>query len=167
MPIKVRESMNSQFYEFWGNFLTNVGQGQKQIEEMSEWMKRGFAGMDDITALFRRCYGLDGSDAGSDEDPQAWQQAVNDFQSGLTEFAAHWGWVPQDDHQKVLEKCAALEKQVEEQQAAIRQLRDLLAQKGLGHTELLQHMQGALKDQSDQFQALMKSIIGAFEDKSK
>ena len=33
-------------------------------------------------------------------------------------------------------------------------------------TELLQHMQGALKEQSDQFQAFMKSIHSAFNDKS-
>lgn len=159
--------MDSQFYEFWGKFLTHVAQGQKQIEEMSDWMKQGCAGMDELTALFRRCYGLDTPDAGNLEDQQAWQQAVADFQRGLAQFAAHWGWVPQEDHQQLLEKCAALEKQVQEQQAAIGKLRDLLAQKGLGHTELLQHMQGTLKDQSDQFQALMESIIGAFKDQSK
>ena len=66
----------------------------------------------------------------------------------------------------MLEKCAALEKQVQAQQATLKQLRDLLAKKGLGHTELLQHMQGSLKDQSDQFQALMESILSAFKDKS-
>ena len=32
--------MNSQFYEFWGNFLTHVAQGQKQVEEMTAWMKQ-------------------------------------------------------------------------------------------------------------------------------
>ena len=123
--------MNSQFYEFWGNFLTHVAQGQKQIEDMSVWMKQGFAGADDLAALFRRCYGLDAPD--SVQDKQAWQEAVAEFQNTFAQFAAQWGWVPQAEHQQVLEKCAALEKQVQAQQNTIQQLRGLLAQKGLGH----------------------------------
>ena len=158
--------MNKQFYEFWGHFLINVAQGQKQLEEMSDWMKQGFAGTDDLAALFRRCYGLEASDSGSAQEPQAWQAATAEFQKALAQFATQWGWVPQKEHQQVLEKCALLEKQVQAQQATIQQLRDLMAQKGLGHTELLQHMQGALNDQSEQFQALMESIRDAFQDKS-
>ncbi len=157
--------MNTQFLEFWGKFLTNVAQGQKQLDEMSSWMKKGYADADDLAALFRRCYGLDTSDAGGAKDRQAWQAAVAEFQNTFTQFAAQWGWVPQAEHQQTLEKCAALEKQVGAQQATIRQLRDLLAQKGLGYNELLQHMQGSLKDQSDQFQALMETIRRAFNDK--
>ncbi|WP_372683732.1 hypothetical protein [Desulfosarcina sp.] len=157
--------MNTAFLEFWGKFLINVAQGQKQLDEMSSWMKHGYADADDLAALFRRCYGLNASDAGSVQDPQAWQEAVAEFQNTFAQFAAQWGWVPQTEHQETLEKCAALEKQVAEQQATIRQLRDLLAQKGLGYSELLQHMQGSLKDQGDQFQALMETIRRAFNDK--
>jgi hypothetical protein len=158
--------MDSQFYDFWGKFLINVAQGQKQVEEMSAWMKQGFTGGDELAALFRRCYGLEAPDAGSTPDPQAWQAAVAEFQNGFAQFAAQWGWVPKDEHQQVLEKCAALEKQTQDQQATIRQLRDLLAQKGLGYSELLQHMQGSIKDQSDQFQALMERIRSAYNKKS-
>lgn len=158
--------MNSQFYEFWGKFLTNVAQGQKQLEEMSDWIKQGYTGMDDLAALFRSCYGLDKPKTGSDQDMQAWQKAIADFQDTFNQFAAQWGWVSQKEHQQVLEKCEALEKKVEVQQATIRQLRNLLAQKGLGYAEVLQHMQDALKEQGDQFQALMESIHSAFKDKS-
>ncbi len=158
--------MNTQFFEFWGNFLINVAKGQKQLDDMSTWMKQGYNDADDLASLFRRCYGLNASDTGTAQDPQAWQEAVGEFQNTFTQFAAQWGWVPQAEHQQALEKCAALEKQVEAQQATIHQLRDLLAQKGLGYSELLQHMQGSLKDQSDQFQALMENIRSAFNDKS-
>jgi phage tail tape-measure protein len=161
--------MDSQFYEFWGNFLINVAQGQKQLEEMSDWMKRGFVGVDDLEALFRRCYGLNAPDTGGaqDPDPQAWQAAVAEFQNAFAQFTAQWGGVTQAEHQQVLEKCADLEKQVLSQQATIRQLRDLLAQKGLGYNELLEHMQGSIKDQSDQFQALMESIRSAYVKKKE
>ena len=142
--------MNSQFLEFWGKFLINVAQGQKQLDEMSTWMKKGYADADDLAALFRRCYGLNAPDAASAQNPHAWQEAIADFHDTFAQFAAQWGWVTQAEHQQLSDKCAALENEVQAQQATIRQLRDLLAQKGLGYNELLQHMQGSFKDQSDQ-----------------
>ena len=157
--------MNAPFFEFWGKFLTNVAQGQKQLDEMSTWMKKGYADADDLAALFRRCYDLNTPDAGSAQNPQAWKEAVAEFQNNFNQFASQWGWVTQVEHQQVRDKCAALEKEIQEQQATIRQLRELLAQKGLGYSELLQHMQGAIQNQSDQFQALMENIRKAFNDK--
>ena len=158
--------MNRQFYEFWGNFFINVAQGQKQIEEMSTWMKQGYAGIDDLTALFRRCYGLKTPGSDGDLDTRAWWQAIADFQQAFTQFAAQWGWVGQDEHQQALDKCAALEKKIEEQQTTITQLRGLLTQKGLGYAELVEHFNSSLKDQNDQFQALMESIRNAGQGKS-
>ena len=157
--------MDTAFLEFWGKFLINVAQGQKQLDEMSTWMRRGYAGADDLANLFRSCYGLNASDSGSTQDPQAWQDAVAEFQNTFTQFAAQWGWVPQAEHQQALDKCAALEQRVQTQQETIRQLRELLALKGLGYNELLQHMQGSLKDQGDQFQRLMENILSAFKEK--
>ncbi|MBC2744313.1 MAG: hypothetical protein HGJ93_15025 [Desulfosarcina sp.] len=88
------------------------------------------------------------------------------FQNAFAKFAVQWGWVTQTEHQQALEKCAALEKKVQQQQATITQLRDLMAQEGLGHTELFRHLEDSLKEQSNQFQALMESIHSAAKDKS-
>ena len=158
--------MNRQFYEFWGNFFTNVAQGQKQLDDMSAWIKQGFTGPDDLTALFRRCYGLKASEPDGSLDIQSWQKAITDFQQTFAQFGEQWGWVTQTEHQKVLDNCAALEKKVQQQEATITQLRDLLNQEGLGHTELFQHFKGALEDQSSQFQELMESISKAGKNKS-
>ncbi len=158
--------MNRQFYEFWGNFFTNVAQGQKQLDDMSTWMKQGFGGTDDLTTLFQRCYGLKTPEPSGALDIQSWQKAIADFQQTFAQLAEQWGWVTQTEHQKVLDNCAALEKKVQQQEATITQLRDLLNQEGLGHTELFQHFKGALEDQSSQFQTLMESISKAGKNKS-
>ena len=157
--------MDTAFLEFWGKFLINVAQGQKQLDEMSTWMRRGYADADDLANLFRSCYGLNAPDTASTQDPRAWQDAVAEFQNTFAQFAAQWGWVPRAEHQQALDKCADLEQQVQTQQETIRQLRELLAHKGLGYNELLQHMQGYLKDQSDQFQRLMDNVLSAFKEK--
>ena len=157
--------MNRQFNEFWGNYFTNVAHGQKQLEDMSAWMKQGFTGTDDITTLFRRCYGLSAPESGGALDVQTWQKAINDFQQTFTQFAEQWGLVTQIEHQKILDKCAALEKKVEQQQATITQLRNLLTQEGRGHAELFELYKGTFEEQSNQFNALMESISKVGKDK--
>lgn len=158
--------MNRQFYEFWGNYFTNVAHGQKQLEDMSAWMKHGFTGTDDITALFRRCYGLNAPESGGALEVQTWQKAIADFQQTFTQFAKQCGWVTQDEHQKIVDKCAALEKEVEQQQATISQLRTLLNQEGRGHAELFELFKGSFEEQSNQFNALMGNISKVGKDKA-
>ncbi len=41
-------------------------------------------GTDDITALFRRCYGLNAPESGGALDVQTWQNAIADFQQTFT-----------------------------------------------------------------------------------
>ncbi|MGB5984518.1 MAG: hypothetical protein WBG37_04370 [Desulfobacterales bacterium] len=158
--------MNRHFYEFWGHVFTHIAQGQKQLEDMNAWMRQGFSGAQELNELFRHCYGLKPGKTDSTQDSKVWQDAVNDFQQALSQLAAQWGWVSQSEHQKALDHIKALETQVREQQANIRELRDLLDQEGLGHSELFQHLKGALKEQSDQFHALMESIHGTIKDKT-
>lgn len=133
---------------------------------MSAWMKRGFTGTDDITALFRRCYGLNAPEPGGALDLQTWQKAIADFQNTFTQLAEQWGWVTQTEHQKILDKCAALEKKMEQQQNTITQLRNLLNQEGRGHAELFQLFKGTFDEQSKQFNAMMESISKAGKDKT-
>ena len=150
--------MNRQFYEFWGNFFSNAARGQQQLDEMTAWMKQGFQGLEEFSELFRRSYGLKTPYPGNAGESATWQQAIDSFQKSVTQFAAQWGWVSQTDHQQVLERCAALETTVRDQQATIAQLRGLLAREGLGYTELMAHFEKSFKDQSEQFKAIMRSL---------
>lgn len=157
---------NRQFFEFWGNFFTTMAQGQKQLEDMTAWMEQGFSTANEMSELFRRCYGLDPAKSDPPREDKAWQNAVQDFQQALTQLATQWGWVSQPEHQKALDKCAALEEKILQQQDTVKELQDLLDLEGAGHTKLLQHMKDAMEEQSDQFHTLMESIHGVYKDKS-
>jgi uncharacterized protein YoxC len=159
-------SMNRQFYEFWGTFFTHVAHGQKQLEEMTDWMQQGFAGAKELNELFRHCYGLSPSGDDDNQTAQQWQKAIEDFQQTLGQLAKQWGWVSQTEHQKVLDRCAALEEKVKQQQITIKELRALMEEKGLGYSELFQHIQSSVKEQSEQFNALMENIHKVYTDKS-
>ncbi len=158
--------MNRQFYEFWGNFFTQIAQGQKQLEEMTTWINQGFGGTKELNELFQRCYGLSQPKTDDTQASQMWEKAIKDFQQSSAQLAKQWGWVSQTEHQEVLDRCALLEKQVQEQQVTIKELRNLLQEKGLAHTELFQHLNKAIKEQTNQFNALMESIHESFNHKS-
>ncbi|NNK56501.1 MAG: hypothetical protein HKP44_04235 [Desulfofustis sp.] len=157
--------MNRQFYEFWANFFTQVAHGQKQIEDMNTLVQKGLTSTKELNELFRRCYGLKRPETDSPEASQLWQQAIHDFQQSFNQLAGQWGWVSRSEHQEVLDRCNDLEKQARQQQELIGDLRALLHEKGLGHSELFKHINKSLKEQTDQFNALMKSINEAYKEK--
>lgn len=152
--------MDRQFYEFWGNFLINVAKGQKQMEDMTAWMRQGYAEKNDLASLLRSCYNVSPTPDKTAQDSQGWQKAILDFDNAFNQFAKQFGWVAQSEHQKLIEKCDILEKKVQEQEATINRLRNLLAQKGLGHTELFEHLKDSIKEQTEQFNAFMETIGG-------
>ena len=158
--------MNRQFYEFWGTFFTHVAQGQKQLEEMTNWMQKGSAGAKELNDLFQYCYGLSPPKDDDNQTAQQWQKAIEDFQQTLGQLAKQWGWVSQSEHQKVLDRCAALELKVQQQQTTIKELRALVEEKGLSYSELFQHIENSIKEQSEQFSTLMENIYEAYKDKS-
>ena len=155
--------MNREFYEFWGNYFLNLSRGQQQIENLAALMKQGLTGMNDLAALFRRCYGLEeNTAAGGGSASLSWQNAMADFQRSLNQFAVLWGWVPEAEHRRVIRECETLKKKIEDQDAVIDQLRDTLTQEGRGHTMLIDHWKRSFEEQNAQFQSLMESIGNSF-----
>ena len=51
--------MDRQFLEFWGNYLLAAAKGQKQLEDMNQWLNQGFSGYEELTAMFKKFYGLE------------------------------------------------------------------------------------------------------------
>ena len=153
--------MNREFYEFWGKYFTAAAQGQKQLDDMTSWMEKGFGQTDEMSKLFRRCYGLAETGAGNSDNLQQWQKAMADFGKNFSQTATAWGWVTQAEHEKVKKRCTELEKEVEQQKETISRLRDLLNQEGSGHKELAQHLKGVFEKQNEQFHKLIKTMSEA------
>ena len=156
--------MSKHFYEFWGNYYLNLARGQQQMDNLTTLMKQWGRGVSDLSMLFQRFYGLaapTGAESKSVSQP-SWQNAMADFQRSLNAFAALWGWVPQAEHQRVVRERDTLTQKVQDQEAVIRQLRDLLVQEGQGHTMLIDHWKRSFEEQNAQFQSLMESIGSSF-----
>jgi hypothetical protein len=81
----------------------------------------------------------------------------------LKETFGLFGWIPQEEHQKLAEENQRLQQKIAQQETAIRRMRMLLDEKGLDQTKTLEVFQDLIKKQSDEFQKLMRNIGASTE----
>ena len=156
--------MDSQFLEFWGNYLLAAARGQKQLEDLKQWMRQGYSGFDELTAMFQKYYGLEPrSEKASDSTP-AWQNAAVDFKKSFDAYLSLIGGIPKDKFQRLEQQHAALQKKLADQEETIKVLRELLAEKGTYQENTAKVFQDLVNKQADAFKTLMKNLGAAASD---
>ena len=157
--------MNRHFLEFWGNLLINAAKGEKQMEELTQWISQGLKGFEGLNAMFRKFYGLNKMNEGSPDYQKAWKNAADDFQRSLKEYLNLMGVVSKAEHLSLAGKYEDLKKKAADQEETIKHLRMLLDEKGIAQGEVPKGFQDLIKKQTDQFQDLMKGF-GHFLEKA-
>jgi phage I-like protein len=153
--------MDRQFLEIWGNYLLAAAKGQKQLEDLNQWIRQGFSGSEELTAMFKKFYGLEQPRREDPDTTQAWRNAAADFRSSFNAYLNLMGLVPKDEYQALEQKYAALQKKVADQEDTIKTLRKLLSEEGTYQGETVKVFQDLVKKQADAFEALMQSIAPA------
>jgi hypothetical protein len=143
--------MDRHFLEFWGNFLISVAKGQKQMEDMAKWMGQGFKGVEDITAMFQKFYGLDHLGKENLDDVNMWKKAGEDFQESFKNYLSLFDIVPRKDYLSLIEQYEELKEKLATQEETIKHLRILLGEKMADQEEMVNGFQDLIKKQSEQF----------------
>jgi len=114
--------------------------------------------------MFRKAYGLDRIEEESPDYAEIWKKSVETFQKSFREGLSLMEVVPKGEYEKLVQKCAALEKTTAEQEETIRTLKRLLTEEASGApAAALEDLQGLLKNQQAQFQELVKNMTLLFE----
>jgi hypothetical protein len=150
--------MDKNFMEFWGNFLINAAKSQKQFEDMTQWMGQNLSGFDELTAMFKKFYGLDGLKEDSPDYVNIWQTAAEEFQNSFQEYLGLMGMVPKNEHLNLVKKYEELKRKVADQEETIEHLRMLLKDSDLDQSETIKGLTDLTAKQADQFQELMSSF---------
>lgn len=158
--------MDTHFLEFLGNFLIQTARGQRQLEDMTGWIREGFKGPPDLTAMFQQFYGLDRLNKDSADFPKIQQKASEDFQKSLKDYLSLLALVPRDEYLALVEKYEALKEKAAAQEETIKHLRTLLAAKVSDPGNVVKSFQEMMKEQSEQFQKLMERFGNPFDKKS-
>jgi hypothetical protein len=147
-----------KFLEFWGNYLIAVARGQKQLQSLSEWMQQRFQGWDDLTALFKKYYGLDTLAPDSPAFQEAWKKATADFRQSFKETFRTMGWVPEEEYRTLTAENEMLRQKISQQDEIIQRLRMLMDEKGLDQSRSLDVFKDLIEKQGREFQKLMKTL---------
>ena len=156
--------MDRQFLEFWGNYLLAAAKGQKQLEDLNQWIRQGFSGFEELTAMFNKFYGLHPSSGEDADSSNAWQNAAADFSNSFNAYLDLMGLVSKEKYRELEQKHAALQKKVAEQEDTIKILRNLLAEEGTYQGEAAKVFQDLVNKQAEAFETLMKGMAEAAED---
>jgi hypothetical protein len=161
--------MDKNFLEFWGNMLLGASKSQRQFEDVNRWMKGNFSGADDLTALFKKAYGLDSSSEKAPDYINLWKKASEDFLGAFKDYVSMMGMVSKEEHLNLIKKYETLKEKSETQEETIRHLRMLLGEKDTEQKEISDQFQDMAKKQTEQFQEMMKNFSqfykGSFSNK--
>jgi uncharacterized coiled-coil protein SlyX len=153
--------MDSQFLEFWGKCFMNAAKGQKAMEDMAAWMRQGFTGFEEMTALFQKTYGLDQVAKESPDYFEMWKKAQGDFKNSLTDYLTLFGVVPRDEHLTLVKKYEELKEKVASQEETIKNFQMLLSQAKT--EEVAGQLENLVQKQAEQFQKIMESFGESFK----
>ncbi len=157
--------MDSNFLEFWGNFLLSAARNQKQMEDMQKWMQQGFRGFEDITALFRKIYGVKPSGEACFDYGEFWKKAQADFTESFKDYLNLLGVVPRDEYLALVKKYEELKERVSSQEETIKHLRMLFTNvKEADYERVSRKFDNLLQKQGEQFQQLMDNFSSMFTD---
>jgi hypothetical protein len=155
-------TMDPQFLEFWGNYLLMVAKGQRQMEDAAKWIRQGFSGFEDLTAMFGKLYGFDQKVKDPSPDPASWNKATADFSRSLKDWMSLMGSAPGQEFQTLKKKYDALKEKVAAQEETIRHLRNLLNKEGNPHAEAIMGFAELVEKQGREFQDLLMRMGEAF-----
>jgi hypothetical protein len=151
--------LDRNFLEFWGNLMIQTAQGQKQIEDVSQWFNQGLKGFNELSAQFGKFYGLESLAGQTPSSPIPWEKASEEFQKAFKDYMALFGFVPKQDYDQLRQELEALKDKNRQQEALIQQLQTLLTTtQALDPTEMASGFQDLVKKQSDQIQDMMKGF---------
>ena len=150
--------MDRQFLEFWGQYLLAAAKGQKQLEDLNQWICQGFSGFEELTAMFKKFYGLEHPPQKNSDSAKAWENAAAGFRNSFNAYLDLMGVVPRDKYQALEQKLTALQKKVADQDETIKILRGLLTEEGSYQGETVKVFQDLVNKQTEAFESLMRKL---------
>jgi hypothetical protein len=157
--------VDEKYLEFLGNLFLSAAKNRKQMEDFIQLSRQGFKGIEEMSALFRRFYGLENIEKDAPEYIKTWQNATEEFQKTFREYLAMVGYVSKEDYLSLVEKYEKLKKKVADQDETIRHLQMLLCDKSVDQGETVKVFQDLVTKQSEQFMEMMNTVGQYFQKK--
>jgi uncharacterized protein (DUF302 family) len=94
---------------------------------------------------------------------KVWEKAEENFRESFREYLNLLGGVPREEYQALADKYEKLKEKAAQQEETIKQLKNLLEEKGMGLAVGNLEFQELIKKQGEQFQEMLKGFAAAME----
>ncbi len=148
--------MDNNFLELWGNMFLTAARGQKQMDDVTKWMKRGFCTIPDMGDMISSLTGINAIISSSTEYLRVVNTASENFLKSFKEYLSMMDLVPKKDYDSLLEEFEDLKKQSDEKNA--RKVDKLLNDELSLQTQGLKSFEELMRNQTRQFQELMTNF---------
>jgi hypothetical protein len=157
--------VDRRFLEFWGNALLNAAKGQEQVENLNHLVRVGFKSFEEQLSLFQKLYDLDKKPDPPAPYAEMWAKAASDFTKSYQEFLGFMGVVPREDYEALSREHEALKNKFAALEENLRHGRAKSGGKEIDPSEVVKGFEGLMKEQAQQFQALMEFYGKLYEEK--
>ncbi|MEW5908832.1 MAG: hypothetical protein AB1659_03440 [Thermodesulfobacteriota bacterium] len=159
--------MDSHFLEFLGNLLISGAKGMETLKPFAQWMNQGMKGVETISTLFQKCYGIKEPQPDPSDESNRWEASIKEFTASYREFLTLLGVVPIPIHLELQKKCRAQEKTILEQKELISDLKQKLYEKESTDSKTdSKTFSDLMENQSDQFQKMIETLQTILKPKS-
>ena len=109
--------------------MMDADKGKKPLENMVNWADYGFGGYEDLTAMFKKLYGLDWMPEVKDMSSylDTWNLAMKDYTKPFHDYLGLIGLVSKDEHLALSGKYKELKKTFERQEKKLLDRDDRIA----------------------------------------
>lgn len=158
-------AMDKKYLDFYGNFLWNPANVQKQFEYMVRSVDLGVKGIEDTARLYRRMFGMmEQAGAGAVDVLGTWRKAQEQFRIFYRDYMGLIGLVPLSDHLAVVRQKEEMERRLASREESGHYFRQLLSEMretyGLDLAKQLNELFG---QQTEQFRKTMNSFIDMYK----
>lgn len=156
--------MNDYFTKLWSDFPKNTPSGQKQVEELAQWINQGLKGFEDMSAFFLKSCGMEQAEERGPDYLFIWKKVQEEFTKSFKSYLTLFGIMTRNEYLEFLRKYEELKEKAASQAETIKHLRLLLSEaKDTTRLESSRQLDGVLKKQSEQFQRLMDGFSDVFK----
>lgn len=151
--------------DFSGNFLLNPANVQKQFEYMVRSINLGVKGIEDMTKLYGRMFGMmEQTSAGAVDVLRSWKKTQEQFSVFYREYVSLMGLVPLEDHLAVVRQKEDLERRITSREESGHYFRQILSEvREVQGLDLAKQLNELFGKQTEQFKKTMNSFIDMYK----
>ena len=151
--------MNVNLLEFWGQTFLNAARSQQQLENMNKLMGENISNDNPVVNSIFKAFGVPKPEKVTPEDLiELTKKSTNAYREFFKSSLNLFEVVSKEDHLKIVKENEELKEKIAQLEKVISDSQKQAGKEGVDQEEVVNNMAQIMKNQTQQFQELMKNV---------